>query len=129
MPHFNQDWTTTRARARENLYEDVIPGVLAYKEGETRQVKDIRKRYVMNLKEPHVQPERVYRVHLAQNDLAAADWTRDSPEPKPTPSPPLRTATQTRLRASLAVRAVSATVESSAATASSHPAPLEAGDL
>ncbi len=75
-----------------------------------------------------MQPERVYRVHLAQNDLAAAGWTQDSPEPKPTPPPPLRTATQTRLRASLAVRAVS-TMAPGAATASSHPAPLEASDL
>ncbi len=76
-----------------------------------------------------MQPERVYRVHLAQTEMAASGWTRDSPEPKPTPPPPLRTATQTRLRPSLAVRAVSAAAEPSAATASSHPALLEAGDL
>ncbi len=47
------------------VYADVVRNVLAYTEGETRQVKDIRKRYVLNLKEPHVQPERVYRVHWA----------------------------------------------------------------
>ncbi len=97
------DHPTERANI---VYAGVVPGVFAYQEGETHQVRDIRKRYVVNLKEPHVQPGRVYRVHLAPKDLAAAGWTRDYPEPKPTPPPPLRTATQTRLRASLAVRAV-----------------------
>jgi hypothetical protein len=40
------------------VYADVVRNVLAYTEGETRQVQDIRKRYVLNIRKVHVQPER-----------------------------------------------------------------------
>ncbi len=109
------------------VYADVVRNVLAYSERETRQVQDIRKRYVLNIRQVHVQSERVSVVHLAQVDLAATGKTRDSSVH--TAPPPLKSATQSRLRASLAVRMVSAAIGPSAATPSGHPAPIEAGDL
>ncbi len=45
--------------------------MLEYSEGETRQVQDVRKRYMVNLQRAHVTPERVMFVHAAQAELAA----------------------------------------------------------
>ncbi len=87
------------------VYEEVVRNILAYTEGETRQVRDIRKRYVPNLQRVHVQPERVNFVHLDQGDLAAMGPNRNSSVYCARP-PPLKTVMQARLRATLAVRTV-----------------------
>ncbi len=52
--------------------------MLEYEEGETRQVQDIRNRYMLHLQRVHVTPERVMFVHVAQAELAAKGPDRDS---------------------------------------------------
>ena len=55
----------------------LIKGVFQYSEGESRQIQDVRKRYVLNLQRAHVTTERVMFVQTAQADLDAQGPNRD----------------------------------------------------
>ncbi len=121
----------------ETLAKDqLIKGVLQYSEGETRQVQDVRKRYMLNLKRAHVTPARVMFVQAAQADLKAQGPNRDhaahhakrAPEQCARPQP-LRTVSQARMRATMAVRAVLSATEAVASAESAAAAALAASTL
>ncbi len=55
--------------------DDIVEKVLQHTEGESRQVHEIRNRFVVYLSSNHVQAERVNLVLQAQQDLAEGSTT------------------------------------------------------
>jgi hypothetical protein len=55
--------------------DDLVDKVLQHQEGESRQVQDIRKRFVFYLSSNHVQADRVNLVLQAQQDLSEGSET------------------------------------------------------
>ena len=80
----------------------VLPQVMQHTPGESRQIQDIRRRFVHHLAEHHVQTERVNLVSQAQHDLAEGGKTYAQAHLPP--SGHERSATHARLRQRVATR-------------------------
>ena len=83
--------------------DSLAASVMQHTEGESRQIQDIRKRFVFFLADSHVQTERVNLVFQAQQDLAAGGKTREPAYVRW--AAPASTPTQSKLREKVAARA------------------------